>query len=205
MIFIRKTAKLNNMIFYLKGTILTKKNKYLILLVNNIGYQVFVNEKTSAKTQEGAEINLYTHHHISETAQELYGFLSIPELELFKNLISISGVGPKSALGVMASASVEDIIQAILSEDPALLRTVSGIGPKTAERIVVELKSKIGKLGKEMNLKDVSTAPRDIEVVEALLGLGYSRQEVMDVIKQVPASITDTSERIKGALKLLGK
>jgi len=193
------------MISYLKGHILIKKPKYLILSVNNIGYQIFVSEKTLLGLSEGQEVSLYTHQHITENSQELYGFTTLPELELFKNLIAISGVGPKSALGVMTSASVEDIIQAILSEDPALLRTVSGIGPKTAERIVVELKSKIGRLGKEMNLKDISAAPRDIEVIEALLGLGYSRKEVLEIIKQVPANVTDTSERIKGALKLLGK
>jgi len=193
------------MISYLKGTIFVKKSKYLILLVNNVGYEIFASEKTLSNLNETAEASLYIHHHITENAQELYGFLNQPELEMFKNLISISGVGPKSALGVMASATVEDIIQAILSEDPGLLRTVSGIGPKTAERIVVELKSKIGKLGKEMNLKDSSVAPRDIETIEALIGLGYSRKEVMDVIKQVPSEITDTSERIKGALRLLSK
>ncbi len=193
------------MISYLKGSILVKKPKYLILLVNNVGYEVFASEKTLSLLNETSEASLYIHHHITENAQQLYGFINQPELEMFKNLISISGVGPKSALGVMASATVEDIIQAILSEDPALLRTVSGIGPKTAERIVVELKSKIGKLGKEMNLKDSSVAPRDIETIEALIGLGYSRKEVMEVIRQVPTEITDTSERIKGALKLLGK
>jgi len=164
--------KFNSMISYLKGAVLIKKTRYLILLVNNIGYQIFVNEKTLSQVKENEELGLYTHHHISENLQELYGFLNPPELELFKNLIAISGVGPKSALNVMATASVEDIIQAILSDDPALLRTVAGIGPKTAERIVVELKSKIGKLGKEINLKDTAAAPRDIEVIEALLGLG---------------------------------
>jgi len=193
------------MISYLKGTIFVKKPKHLIMLVNNVGYKVFASEKTLSLLNESTEASLYIHHHISETAQDLYGFLNQPELEMFKNLISISGVGPKSALGAMASATVEDIIQAILSEDPGLLRTVSGIGPKTAERIVVELKSKIGKLGKEMNLQDSSIAPRDIETIEALIGLGYSRKEIMDIIKQVPAEITDTSERIKGALKLLAK
>lgn len=193
------------MISYLKGAIFVKKTKYLIILVNNIGYEVFVSEKTAVRLNETDEAALFIHHHITENTQELYGFINQPELEMFKNLISISGVGPKSALGVMASASVEDIIQAILSEDPGLLRTVSGIGPKTAERIVVELKSKIGKLGKEMNLSDIQAAPRDIEVIEALIGLGYSRREVMDIIRQVPREITDTSERIKGALKLLGK
>lgn len=193
------------MISNLKGSILIKKPKYLILLVNNIGYQIFASEKTLSLLNESAEVFLYTHHHISETAHELYGFLNQPELELFKNLISISGVGPKSALGVMASASVEDIIQAILSEDPALLRTVSGIGPKTAERIVVELKSKIGKLGKEMNIKDSSFAPKDTEAIEALVGLGYSKKEVLEAIRRVPQETTDISERIKGALRLLGK
>lgn len=193
------------MISYLKGSILVKKPKYLILLVNNIGYEVFASEKTLSLLNESTEVALYIHHHITENSQDLYGFINQPELEMFKNLISISGVGPKSALGVMASATVEDIIQAILSEDPGLLRTVSGIGPKTAERIVVELKSKIGKLGKEMNMKDASIAPRDIETIEALIGLGYSRREVMEVIRRVSTDITDTSERIKGALKLLGK
>jgi len=193
------------MISYLKGTIFLKKSRYFILLVNNIGYEVFVSGKTLTSLNETDEVSLFIHHHLSETTSELYGFITQPELEMFKNLISISGVGPKSALSVMASASVEDIIQAILSEDPALLRTVSGIGPKTAERVVVELKSKIGKLGKEMNLQNTSAAPRDIEVIEALLGLGYSRKEIMEVIKQVPADITDVSDRIKSVLKLLGK
>src|SRR3989338_5407543 len=193
------------MISYLKGVIFIKKPKYLIMLVNNVGYEIFASEKTLSLLNESAEASLYIHHHITENAQELYGFTNQPELEMFKNLIGISGVGPKSALGVMASATVEDIIQAILSEDPGLLRTVSGIGPKTAERIVVELKSKIGKLGKEMNMKDASVAPKDIETIEALIGLGYSRREIMDVIKQVPSDTTDTSEKIKRSLKLLAR
>ena len=193
------------MISYLKGVIFIKKPKYLIMLVNNVGYEIFASEKTLSLLNESAEASLYIHHHITENAQELYGFTNQPELEMFKNLIGISGVGPKSALGVMASATVEDIIQAILSEDPALLRTVSGIGPKTAERIVVELKSKIGKLGKEMHMKDASVAPKDIETIEALIGLGYSRREIMDVIKQVPSDTTDTSEKIKRSLKLLAR
>ena len=193
------------MISYLKGTVLLKKSNYLILLINNVGYQVFATEKTLFTLKEDAETALYTHHYIKEDASDLYGFTTLPELELFKNLIAISGVGPKSALNVMATASVEDIISAILSENPALLRTVSGIGPKTAERIVVELKSKIGKLGKEMNLMDVSVAPKDIEVIEALLGLGYSRKEVMETVRLIPNDVTDISEKIKNALKLLGK
>lgn len=193
------------MIAYLKGTILSKKPKYLILITDKIGYQVFVNEKTLVKAKEGEELELYCYQYVSENAQELYGFMTLPELELFKNLVAISGIGPKSAMNVVNVASVADVMQAILSDDPALLRTVSGIGPKTAERIVMELKSKIDKLGKEIDISDIKASPRDIEVIEALLGLGYSRREVLDATKQIPANITDTSERIKGALKMLGK
>ena len=192
------------MISYLKGKILIKKPNYIIIEVGGLGYQVFCNLSTTGKLKEGEEVSIYTHHYVKEDAQNLYGFLSLPELELFKNLIAISGVGPKSGLNVLAVASVEDIIRAILSEDPALLKSVSGIGTKTAERIVVELKSKIGKLSKEITDKDTQAAPRDIEVIEALIGLGYSRKEVVDVARQIPSEVTDVSERIRAVLKLLG-
>ena len=193
------------MISYLKGTVLTKKNKYLILLVNNIGYQIFINAKTLNSLEENQDISIYIHHHVTENSQELYGFSSLPELELFKNLISISGVGPKSAINVLATSSVEDVIQAILSEDPALLKTVSGIGTKTAERIVVELKSKIGSMYKDLTGSDIKVKSKDMEIIEALLGLGYSRSETMNTIKQIPADITEASQRLKAALKLLAK
>ncbi|MBU1130852.1 Holliday junction branch migration protein RuvA [Patescibacteria group bacterium] len=193
------------MISHLTGKIILKKPTYIILEVNGVGYQIFCNEKTLNGLKEGAEAVIHTHHHVKEDLQELYGFLNLPELELFKNVIGISGVGPKTGLAVLAVASVEDIIQAILSENPGLLRTVSGIGTKTAERLVVELKSKIGSLAKEITGKDLSAASPNADVIEALIGLGYSRKEVMEVARQVPNDITDDSERIKGALKLLGK
>jgi Holliday junction DNA helicase RuvA len=193
------------MIAYLKGKILTKKTKYLILLTNDIGYQIFTNEKTLSKLKDGQEAELYIHHHVKEDAQELYGFLTLPELELFKNLISISGVGPRSAINVLAAASVEQVIQAIVAEDPALLKTVSGIGTKTAERIVVELKSKLGSLYKESNGLGMASAPQDMEVIEALLGLGYARREITEIIKKIPADLTTTENRLKEALKLLAR
>jgi len=193
------------MISYLKGQVLLKKSNYIILEVGNIGYQIFVNQKTLSDLKEKTEAAVYTYQYIKEDALDLYGFLSLPELELFKNLIAISGVGPKSAVNILTSASVEDIIQAILAEDPAMLKSVSGIGTKTAERIVVELKSKIGALSKEITSKDIQAAPQSLEAIEALMGLGYSRQEVLSVIKQAAGEATDTSSRIKSALKLLGR
>ncbi len=193
------------MIAYLKGKILHIKSNYLILEVNDLGYQVFCNENTLLSLKEGDEIKIYTHHQVKEDLNELYGFLTLPELELFKLVISISGVGPKSGLNVLAAATVEDITQAILSEDPELLKSVSGIGTKTAERLVIELKSKIGKMGKYLTGKDLSTVPGDVEVIEALIGLGYSRKEVMFAVKEIDKKIKDTSEKIKATLKILGK
>ena len=193
------------MLAYLKGKVLAKKTKYLILLTNDVGYQVFANEKTLSKLKDGQEAELYIHHHVKEDAQDLYGFLTLPELELFKNLIAISGVGPKSAINVLAAASVEQVIQAIVAEDPALLRTVSGIGAKTAERIVVELKSKLGSLYKESSGLGLAAAPQDVEVIEALLGLGYARREIAEIIKAIPNELTATETRLKEALKLLAR
>ena len=192
------------MISYLKGAILLIKSNYIILEVGNLGYQVFLNEKSLVGLKEGQELTAYSYQYIKEDAQELYGFFTLPELELFKNLITISGIGPKTAMNVLSLASIENIFQAILSEDPALLRSVSGIGPKTAERIILEMKSKIGALSKEISLKDIKAAPKDLEVIEALVGLGYSRKEVLELVKKVPNDIIETTERIKRALKQLG-
>ncbi|MBT3690333.1 Holliday junction branch migration protein RuvA [bacterium] len=193
------------MISYLKGKILHIKSSYLILEVNNIGYQVFFNNNALNSLNEGDDIKIYTHHQIKEDLDDLYGFLTLPELELFKLVISISGVGPKSGLNVLATATVEEIIQAILSENPELLKSASGIGIKTAERLVIELKSKIGKLGKELTGKDIKVMSADNEVIEALISLGYSRNEVMVAVRGIDKDIKDISEKIKAALKILGK
>jgi len=169
------------MIAYLKGKIILKKDKYVIVNTGAIGYQVWLNEKALAVVKEDEEAEFYTHLYSREDSQELYGFLSLPELELFKNLLSISGVGPKSALATLAVASVSDIMQAVLTEDPNILQSVSGIGKKTAERIILELKNKIEKLSGKLSADGVSAAPKDLEIIEALENLGYHRQEVLQL------------------------
>jgi len=192
------------MIAYLQGSVILKKHKYLLVLVNNVGYQVFVTEKTGLDINERMEIKLFTHQTFKEDNQELYGFLTLAELELFKNLVSVSGVGPKSALGVLNAAGVAEIIGAIVAGDPALLRTVTGIGPKTAERLVVELKSKMKALAKDGDAS-VTTAPRDLDIFEALLSLGYGRKEIAEALKNLPAENNTDSLRIRAALKILSK
>jgi len=191
------------MISYLKGTVLSKRSKNLVLLVNNIGYQIFVPSTLLEKIKIDQELELHTHLRHSEDAMTLFGFTSQEELRFFEILITISGVGPRTALGVIEVAKLSDIKKAILRDDPALLYKVSGIGKKTAERIVVELKNKLDSLPvseKEINLSDTDT-----EAFDALLSLGYSEHDVRDALKKIPPETIRMEDRIKSALKYLGK
>jgi len=191
------------MIAYLEGKILNKNNNYLIIKVEGIGYKVFVNNTIFAESSNGVEVSFYIHQHISETAQDLYGFNTMDDLQLFDILLSVSGVGPKSALGVLDVASGDDIKEAILSENPDLLTKVSGIGKRTAERIVVELKTKIAKISQGLNLNGVGGTNSD--EIDALMVLGYSMQQAREALRQVDKEIKDSGERIKAALKVMGR
>ncbi|OIO45800.1 MAG: Holliday junction DNA helicase RuvA [Parcubacteria group bacterium CG1_02_37_51] len=187
------------MISYIKGTIKYKTDKYIILENNQIGYKISVPEILLAGLKEDAEIELYTHQYVKEDALDLYGFASIEELNFFQHLISISGVGPKSGLAVLSIAKISDIQQAILKGDPTLLKKVSGIGTKTAERIVVELKNKVG----AMSGADLSTSNSDLEIIDALEALGYKMPEIRAAVRELPSDITDTQAQIKAILKII--
>jgi len=192
------------MISYLKGKILNKGLTYIILEVSSVGYKVFLNSATLSNSELGKEVEVYTHQHVREDALDLYGFKSIAELELFELLLSISGIGPKSALGVLTVASVDDIKESIARGDSGLLTKVSGIGKKTAERVVLELREKIGRLGygQADNENYVSAGGDEID---ALMALGYSMQQARDALKEVDGKITDSGERIRWALKKIGR
>ncbi|MFH1482274.1 MAG: Holliday junction branch migration protein RuvA, partial [Patescibacteria group bacterium] len=133
------------MIAFLSGKIKNKSNGYIILEVNNIGYKVFISQIFFADLDINQAVDLYTHQYIREDALDLYGLRSLDELEFFELLISISGIGPKSALGVLSIAGINDIKESIVAGDPTLLTKVSGIGRKIAERVVLELREKIRK------------------------------------------------------------
>lgn len=191
------------MISYLKGKILNKGQNYIIVEVNSIGYKVFVNAAMLADFNVGADAEIYTHQYVREDALDLYGFRSLAELEFFELLISISGIGPKSALGVLAIASVVDIKDSIARGDSHLLTKVSGIGRKTAERVVLELREKIGKaidIGQQSGGGSVSG-----DEIDALMALGYSMQQARDALRSVDVEIKDSGERIRAALKKLAK
>lgn len=190
------------MIAYLKGTIRDKASNYVVLENAGIGYQIFLAEGLNSEIRKGQETEFYTHHHVREEASDLYGFRSLDELDFFEALISVSGVGPKSALGVMSVASVDDIKEAVARGDASLLTKVSGVGKKTAERLVLELKGKVGKLFSGPAISEGVSMGDDID---AMMALGYSLQEAREALSDVPASVSDSGERIKAALRSLGR
>lgn len=179
-----------------------KGKGYVIVEVNNIGYKVFVSPVVYAELEIGTEKELYTHHHVKEDAVDLFGFRTIAELEFFELLLSISGIGPKSALGVLSVATVDEIKESIAHGDPALLTKVSGIGKKTAERVVLELRDKIAKLGFSAGASGQGLVGGD--EIDALMALGYSLTQARDALKNIDKT-KDSGERIREALRSLGK
>ena len=189
------------MISFLQGKILNKGQNYAIIKVGGIGYQVFVNSTMLADLQIGQDVEIYTHQYVREDSLDLYGFKSMGDLEMFELLISISGIGPKSALGVLAVASVEDVKESIARGDSSLLTKVSGIGRKTAERVVLELREKIGNLKLETGNSKSGAGSASGDEIDALMVLGYSMPQARDALRAVDPKIKDSGERIKQALK----
>ncbi len=196
-----------NMISYLKGKIKNKGNTYIILDVRDTGYKIFINESMYLELSIGDETDLYIYQHVREDALSLFGFYSLEQLEMFEMLLSISGVGPKSALGVLGIATIEDIVDSLGRGDSSLLVKVSGIGKKTAERMVLELRDKISKIstsatssGGNENGGIVASG----DEIDALMALGYSLAQARDALKQVDPLLKDSGERIKSALRKLG-
>ncbi|MBT5338248.1 Holliday junction branch migration protein RuvA [Candidatus Falkowbacteria bacterium] len=189
------------MIAFISGKIKQKDGTFLVVENNGIGYKVFVPAEVLLNVKIGNDVELYTYQHVREDALLLFGFVKYEELKLFEQLISISGIGPKTALGVFTEASVGDIVSAIVNGDASVLKRVSGIGAKTAERIVLELKNKITASVKLDGLKSREEMGEDTEVIEALVSLGYSVYQSKEALKKVDPSIKDVSEKVREVLK----
>lgn len=196
-----KNEYYKDMIAKLKGKIEYLKDNYAVVDVNGVGYKVFLTVYTFGKIAGQETTDLFIHTHVREDAIDLYGFITMEELEMFELLISISGVGPKSGLGILTVATPKTIKTAILNEDPAILTKVSGVGKKTAERVILELKNKIADMPESE--KDGSIS--DVDAIEALTGMGYSVTEARDALKMVPVDVKDIGKRVGMALKNLGK
>jgi len=187
------------MIGTLKGNVQYKDLNSLIIEASGIGYKVFTTTDTTLDALIGEPFFLWTHLSVKETALDLFGFPSRESLDLFELLIGISGIGPKTALGILNVATPEMLRQAVATEDISHLTKVSGIGKKNAEKIVLELRDKLVTTADDHTpiLKGES------DVLAALLSLGYTEREARDVLKKIPKEVTGTSERVKTALKLL--
>jgi Holliday junction DNA helicase RuvA len=192
------------MISFLRGKILNKGKGFVIVEVREVGYKVFVNPTMWAELEIGQEIDCYTHQYVREDSLDLYGFKSLADLELFELLLSISGIGPKSALGVLAIATPDDVKDSISRGDPALLQKVSGIGKKTAERVVLELREKIGYISDNVSTQAEGGNMSSGEEIDALMALGYSMQQAREALKNVNPDTKDSGERIREALKKMG-
>lgn len=186
------------MIYSITGTVSKKTPQYVIVENHGIGYQVYVSPLTSEKIVLREPATLYCHHHIREDAFDLYGFLEERALELYAALLGISGVGPKSGLAIMDVDTLDHIIAGINEGRVDLLSRASGIGKKTAERIVLELK---GKLAAEDTAGTVSRMDQDIELEETLVGLGYGRNDARAAIDGLSPEIEGFQERLREVLK----
>ncbi|MBU2028484.1 Holliday junction branch migration protein RuvA [Patescibacteria group bacterium] len=189
------------MLAKIKGKIEYIKSGYAVIGVGGLGYKVFSTPYILGKIAGQEEAEFFLHTHVREDVLALYGFLAQEELDMFELLISISGIGPKAGLGILCIASPKTIKTAILNEDSSILTKVSGIGKKTAERVILELKNKVA----DISIGDKEEAVVDSDAIEALSGMGYSVTEARDILKSAPKDIKDVGERIKWALRNLGK
>lgn len=191
------------MIAYINGTIKLKRDNFIVVETNGVGYKVFVTEQIILNGKVGANIKLYTYQHVREDALQLFGFATYDQLALFEKLISVSGVGPKTGLAVFSVANVADIKSAIIHGDATILKKVSGIGTKTAERIVLELKNKIDGIIGESGIKSGEELSSDGDVVDALVSLGFSAKQAQGALQEIDRDIKDASAKVKAALKVL--
>ncbi|MBI5732189.1 MAG: Holliday junction branch migration protein RuvA [Candidatus Magasanikbacteria bacterium] len=187
------------MISFLSGKILAKeKNSLLVLTDGGIGYEVKIVPPLLLKVKVGEDIKLFTYFHVREDCQELYGLETVEELNFFKMLLSVNGVGPRSVLHILALGSISEIKAAISRRDIDFLTKVSGIGKKIAERITMELKDKMGE-------EEKGTAGARLgDVVEALTEMGYTLTQAREALKQIKEK-ADVSVVLKEALKILNK
>jgi len=188
------------MISRLKGFIDKFDDRSVIIDVQGVGYRVFLTQNFRNSLKIGEENEIWTHLAVRENSMDIYGFENKDTLDFFEMLITVSGIGPKTGLNILNIATVEALKEAVSTGDITHLTKVSGIGKKSAEKIVLGLRDKLG-----LELQTVSTHKEDLDVLEALKSLGYSQNEAREVMQKIPKEIEGTTQRIKEALKILSK
>lgn len=197
------------MIAYINGTLERRAESYIIIETGSIGYQIFVSPATLAKLpRTGERVKVFTYFSVKEDGVSLYGFASAEEQEMFHKLLTVSGVGPKGALGFLSQLTPQEIILAIISEDVKTLSKAPGVGRKTAQRVILELKDKFKtedalSLGEEVQGIVETSVGGDakFEAIDAMTALGYSRSEAARAVNAVAAEGMSTEDILKAALK----
>ncbi len=192
------------MISYIRGKVAKKGIDYLILDNNNIGYYINTSFSTLEKVSEKEEAAILTYMHIREDILALYGFLSSDEIELFKKLISVNGIGPRAGLSVLSTYNANTVKEIILMEDVARLSKVPGVGKKTASKIILELRDKVGRVD-ELQGSDIVISSEMSDVAEALTALGFVYQEVKKTLTGMDLSGKSENDIIKEALKNMNR
>ncbi len=194
------------MIGRLAGLLAEKSPPHVLIEVHGVGYEVDVPMSTFYNLPAlGERVTLLTHFVVREDAQLLYGFLSAAERTTFRELVKISGIGPRTALSVLSGLSVTELAQAVTAQEAGRLVKVPGIGKKTAERLLLELKGKLGAdLGAELGTLAAVSSEAQADIVQALISLGYNEREAAAALKNLPPGV-GVSEGIKLALKALSR
>ena len=190
------------MISYLEGTIKYKGINYLVILTNGVGYKVFVPAELMTETKLDDSLALFIHTHVKEDALNLYGFENPENLALFELLLGVSGVGPKTALSIFSNGNREKIKEAIIKGDVSFFTAVPRLGTKNAQKIIIELRPKLGSLG-ALDLTGESGETK--EIIDALRTFGFSEHEAKEALKALKDNEGTTSDKIRQALKYLGK
>lgn len=192
---------------YISGEVVQKAANYAVIDVNGVGYLIYTDSFSLGDLKTGTQGKLYTYLKVAEDDMTLYGFATVEQKAMFEKLLSISGVGPKAAAAVLSSMRVNDIAAAVISNDDKAFTNVPGIGKKTAQRLVLELKEKVDfdmAVGEGFDMSEISQDAA-AEAAAALAGLGYNRQEAVAAIAAVK-SLGDTAEELVAlALKRMGR
>lgn len=196
------------MIIYIKGILKSISEKHVVVEVQGIGYEILMPHSLSLKLPPcGNEVKIHTYDHVREDARILYGFITTQEKEMFEEITTVNGIGPKVGMNILSSLTPNEIINAVISKDAKSLTTVPGIGPKTAQRMILELKDKF-------SAQDLFALPQEEDsgsagvshtgdAIDALSSLGYARMDAMDVVKRVYTEGMEVEEILKKALKIL--
>jgi len=189
------------MISFLKGKISQKDGNFLVLDVGRVGFKLYCSQNTLQELgPEGKTITVFTYLHVRDDILDLYGFANLEEKALFEALISVSSVGPRSAINIMGVAQTNALVAAINTGNSDLISKASGVGCKTAQRISLELKGKLNISAKQSS-KTLNLLEQDVDLEETLVSLGYAKSDAKKAISKIDPKITNFNARLKDALK----